>query len=111
MFKFIRGLLALSGIATAFVSCLQIESGVYAKPTTVASMICVGLYMILTYIRPINSFITAVDAVILCVVGVYVPWTRRFRCIRISMHACKDAESIKSALLNIYYKLENIEEL
>ena len=111
MFKFVKGLLALTGIATAFISCLQVESGLYAKPTITASIICVCLYTVLTYIRPINSFITALDAVILCVVGIYIPWTRRFRCVRISMHACKDARSIKSAILNIYYKLENLEEI
>ena len=111
MFKFVKGLLALTGMTTAFISCVRIESGLYAKPTAIASIICLCLYTVLTYIRPINSFITALDAVILCVVGIYVPWTRRFRCVRISINACKDATSIKSAVLNIYYKLENLKEL
>lgn len=111
MFKFVKGLLALTGISTAFISCLQVESGLSAKSTAITSIICLCLYTILTYIRPINSFITAVDAVILCIVGMYIPWTCRFRCVRISIHACKDATSIKSAILNIYYKLENLKEL
>lgn len=111
MFKFVKSLLALTGMTTAFISCFQVESGLSAKPTAITSIVCLCVYTVLTYIRPINSFITALDAVILCIVGMYIPWTRRFRCVRISIHACKDARSIRSAILNIYYKLENLEEL